>query len=77
MTSRAGAPMTTLLLLLAAACAGCARRVNMAGVHGPDRAGLTITYTGVQQESRMFPDYTRLGAGILTPDGAPRKEKAP
>lgn len=70
----------TIVLLGAAACAGgagCARRVNMAGVHGPDRAALTITYTGVQQEQRMFPDYTPLNAGILTPDGPAGKRRAP
>lgn len=45
---------------------GCARRIDVGRVRGPDQAAITIPYTGVREESRLYPDYNTIGAAILT-----------
>lgn len=62
-------------ILIACACAGCARRVDMSSVRGPGQAALTIPYTGVREESRLYPDYGTISASILTEEASPKGGK--
>lgn len=62
-------------ILIACASAGCARRVDMSSVRGPGQAALTIPYTGVREESRLYPDYGTITASILTDDAPPKPGK--
>lgn len=63
-----------VILLSLTGSTGCARRVDMAGAVGPDQPSLTIVYTGVREESRLYPDYGPIGASILTDDPKPAKK---
>lgn len=67
--------MAVIVSFFAGALAGCARRVDMSKVNGPDQPALTIPYTGVREESRQFPDYGPIGAGILTEQGVSKPTK--
>lgn len=65
--------LTCLCLLLLAT--GCARSIDMTKVRGPDQAAITIPYTGVRDQVRLYPDYGTIGAGILTEEpGKPGKK---
>lgn len=66
--------------ILAFTATGCARQIDLAKVPTPDTPALTIPYTGVREETRLYPDYGPIGASILTdePVGKPTKKgKAP
>jgi len=58
------------------ALAGCARSVNMATAQNPSWNATTIPYAGVREVNRQYPDYSIIGASILTTSAA-GAEKAP
>lgn len=51
---------------------GCAR-LDMARAYDAKRPATTIAYTGVREETRLYPDYGGLGASILSGDGGDGK----
>ncbi len=61
-------------LALAASSAGCARPLNMSRAYHADRPALTVPYTAVREETRLYPDYNPIGASILTEGAAPGKK---
>lgn len=66
------------LVVAAVAAVGCARRVDVKDVkdaRGPGQPTITIPYTGVREESRLYPDYGPIGAAILTDDAAAKPGK--
>jgi len=75
-TSRSAYPWAALALL---AGAGCARGIDASKVRGPDQPAITIPYTGVREESRLYPDYGHVDASILTegPARPAKKGKSP
>jgi hypothetical protein len=52
---------------------GCAR-LDMSALSPADRPALTIPYSAVHEETRLFPDYNPIGASILTEDAPPAKK---
>jgi hypothetical protein len=46
--------------------AGCQRELDMARIHGQERAATTIRYHGVREETRVYPDYSAIDARILS-----------
>lgn len=64
-----------IVALFAGAVGGCARRVDMSKVNGPEQPALTIPYTGVREEARQFPDYGPIGASILTEEAVSKPTK--
>lgn len=70
--TRTACPLAFLALL---AGTGCARSIDASKVRGPDQAAITIPYTGVREESRLYPDYGHIDGSILTePAGKPAKK---
>ena len=65
---------TVFTALLAA---GCGASVDMASAAGAARATMTVPYTNVRSEVRLYPDYGPIGASILVEDDASSDEKRP
>lgn len=63
--------------LAALSIAGCGASVDMASAAGAARATMTVPYTNVREEVRLYPDYGPIGASILVEDGASSDEKRP
>jgi hypothetical protein len=62
------------LALVASAAAGCARPLNMSRAYDAQRPALTVPYTAVREETRLYPDYNPITATILTEGAAPAKK---
>jgi hypothetical protein len=73
---------------LLAGAGGCGRSLDMASAYDADRAPLTVPYTGVREEVRLYPDYGPIDGTILregsdaagakpSADGAKKKGKSP
>jgi hypothetical protein len=65
-----------LAALAATLTAGCGASVDMAAA-GAERATMTVPYTNVRAEVRLYPDYGPIGASILDEGDAPQDEKRP
>jgi hypothetical protein len=72
------------LFALSFAASACAGRLDMARAYDAERPAATIPYTGVREETRLYPDYGAIDAAILTepgeakrPAGRPKGGKAP
>ena len=63
--------------VLAALLVGCGASVDMASGGDPARATMTVPYTNVREEVRLYPDYGPIGASILAADGAAKDDKRP
>jgi hypothetical protein len=72
--------------IAALATSACAGRLDMARAYDAERPAATIPYTGVREETRLYPDYGAINASILTEPGdtkrppgrpAPKGGKAP
>ena len=63
--------------MVAAALAGCGASVDMASGGASSRATMTVPYTNVREEVRLYPDYGPIGASILASDGAANDDKRP
>jgi hypothetical protein len=59
--------LTLALLLLAPVFGGCSVKLRMAEIEDPSQATSTITYTGVRDKARRFPDYGSIDGSILDP----------
>jgi hypothetical protein len=57
-----------------ASATGCARRLDMASLYPAERPAMTVAYTAVHEETRLYPDYNPIDASILT-EGASRSKK--
>ncbi|MEO7590651.1 MAG: hypothetical protein ABI134_05530 [Byssovorax sp.] len=57
--------------------AGCGASVDMASAAGVQRVTMTVPYTNVRGEVRLYPDYGPIGASILAESDAPSDEKRP
>jgi hypothetical protein len=66
-----------VLAALAASAAGCGAAVDMASAATAPRATMTVPYTNVREEVRLYPDYGPIGASILAAEDAARDEKRP
>ncbi len=66
-----------VLAALAAALVGCGASVDMASGGDKSRATMTVPYTNVREEVRLYPDYGPIGASILVADGAAKDDKRP
>jgi hypothetical protein len=64
-------------LVAGAALAGCGASVDMASGGGTSRATMTVPYTNVREEVRLYPDYGPIGASILVEDGAAKDDARP
>lgn len=64
---------------LAVALAGCGASIDMApsSATGAQRATMTVPYTNVREEVRLYPDYGPIGASILVAGDAAKDEKHP
>ena len=64
---------------IAAALAGCGASVDMtsASAIGPQRATMTVPYTNVREEVRLYPDYGPIGASILGSGDGAKDDKRP
>jgi hypothetical protein len=61
-----------------AALGGCGASIDMAAsASGPQRATMTVPYTDVREEVRLYPDYGPIGASILAADEAAKPDKRP
>lgn len=68
-TSRRPHPPSWRLAILVCAAlplGGCVVQLRLAEVEDPDQATSTITYTGVRDQARRFPDYGSIDATILS-----------
>jgi hypothetical protein len=63
--------------IVAAALAGCGASVDMASGGASSRATMTVPYTNVREEVRLYPDYGPIGASILVDSGAANDDKRP
>lgn len=63
--------------LAALLVAGCGASVDMAAAAGTTRATMTVPYTNVREEVRLYPDYGPIGASVLVEGDAPSGEKRP
>lgn len=64
---------------IAAALAGCGASVDMASAsaNGAQRATMTVPYTNVREEVRLYPDYGPIGASILVAGDGANDDKRP
>jgi hypothetical protein len=67
--------LSVSVIVAASATAGCARRLDMSALVPADRPALTMPYSAVHEETRLYPDYNPIGAGILTEGEGPAKKK--
>jgi hypothetical protein len=73
--ARAAQPTPLVLLALLALLAlltlsACQRTLDVASIQDPSWVATTISYTGVREVNRQFPDYNIIDASILkTPAG--------
>lgn len=69
-----GAPALALTLL-----SGCQSELDMAKAYDERRAATTISYAGVGEAHRQFPDYSPIRAQILKspPAGSPAAGETP
>lgn len=65
-----------LTILAAPIAAGCGAAVDMTAA-GPERATMTVPYTNVRAEVRLYPDYGPIGASILVDDAAVKDDPHP
>jgi hypothetical protein len=65
------------IAIFAAALGGCGASVDMASGGSAARATMTVPYTNVREEVRLYPDYGPIGASILVADGAAKDDKRP
>lgn len=63
--------------LAALLVAGCGASVDMASAAGAARATMTVPYTNVRGEVRLYPDYGPIGASILVEGEPSSDEKRP
>jgi hypothetical protein len=61
---------------IAPVIAGCGAAVDMAEA-GTTRATMTVPYTNVREEVRLYPDYGPIGASILAEGDAAADGKRP
>jgi hypothetical protein len=60
------------------ALGGCGASIDMAAsASGAQRATMTVPYTDVREEVRLYPDYGPIGASILAADDAAKDDKRP
>ncbi len=64
---------------ITAALAGCGASVDMVSPSADtaQRATMTVPYTNVREEVRLYPDYGPIGASILVAGDAAKDEKRP
>ena len=65
-----------LAAAIAPMLAGCGAAVDMAEA-GTTRATMTVPYTNVREEVRLYPDYGPIGASILAEGDGSADEKRP
>lgn len=67
------------LAAIALALTGCGASVDMApsSTTGALRATMTVPYTNVREEVRLYPDYGPISASILVEGDATSDEKRP
>lgn len=65
------------IALLAPLAVGCGASVDMASAASAERATMTVPYTNVREEVRLYPDYGPIGASILTEGDPAGDEKRP
>lgn len=65
------------IAIFAAGLVGCGASVDMTSAGGSSRATMTVPYTNVREEVRLYPDYGPIGASILVADGAAKDDKRP
>jgi hypothetical protein len=65
------------IVIAAASAVGCGAAVDMASTAGAERATMTVPYTNVREEVRLYPDYGPIGASILAAEDAAKDEKRP
>lgn len=63
--------------IVAASLVGCGASVDMASGGASSRATMTVPYTNVREEVRLYPDYGPIGASILASGGAANDDKRP
>ena len=65
--------------VIALALAGCGASVDMASASatGARRATMTVPYTNVREEVRLYPDYGPIGASILVAGDAAKGDNRP
>ena len=70
---------STAIAALALALAGCGASVDMApsSATGAQRATMTVPYTNVREEVRLYPDYGPISASILVEGDTASVEKRP
>jgi hypothetical protein len=65
------------LTIAAAGLGGCGASIDMASGGSAARATMTVPYTNVREEVRLYPDYGPIGASILASGGAANDDKRP
>lgn len=68
---------TSACAALAALLAGCGASVDMGSGGDTARATMTVPYTNVREEVRLYPDYGPIGASILVADDTAKDDKRP
>lgn len=56
---------------------GCARQLDMSRAYDARKPAMTVAYTAVREETRLYPDYGPIDRGILVEDKPSKKGKAP
>lgn len=69
--------LTAAAAIVAASLVGCGASVDMASGGASSRATMTVPYTNVREEVRLYPDYGPIGASILVEGGAANDDKRP
>jgi hypothetical protein len=73
-----GVAASTTMAALATALGGCGASIDMAAsASGAQRATMTVPYTDIREEVRLYPDYGPIGASILAADDAAKDDKRP
>ena len=62
--------------LTASLVAGCGASVDMAAAAGATRATMTVPYTNVRGEVRLYPDYGPISASILVEGDEKRSDSS-
>ncbi|MEP7125690.1 MAG: hypothetical protein ABJE95_32470 [Byssovorax sp.] len=73
----AGVRAAIPLVFAAGSLVGCGASVDMASGGSASRATMTVPYTNVREEVRLYPDYGPIGASILVEGGGGKDEKRP
>jgi hypothetical protein len=56
---------------------GASIDITSASAIGPQRATMTVPYTNVREEVRLYPDYGPIGASILASGDGAKDDKRP